>query len=143
MKVLEYVVLGDPRTKKNHQNIAGAGRRCPVCGKFEKQWVRQGKNYDAYAVSAKKQIFPLPRKPIDYPINIRYLFYMQTHRIVDELNLEGAMDDILIDAKVIADDNSRIVAGHDGTRVLYDKDNPRTEIYITRMPADRQMRLDD
>ena len=143
MKVLKYVVLGDPRTKKNHQNIAGAGRRCPVCGKFEKQWVRQGKNYDAYAVSAKKQIFPPPRKPIDYPINIRYLFYMQTLRRVDALNLEAALDDILIDAKVIADDNSRIVAGHDGTRVLYDKDNPRTEIYITRMPADRQMRLDD
>nr|DAZ39251.1 MAG TPA: Cytosine specific methyltransferase [Caudoviricetes sp.] len=32
-----------------------------------------------------------------------------------------------------ADDNSRIVAGHDGTRVLYDPKNPRTEIYITKM----------
>lgn len=141
--MLKYVVLGDPRTKKNSQTIAGKGRKCPVCGKFEKQWVRQGKNYDSYASLAAKQIRPRPRKPIDYPINIRYLFYMQTRRRVDALNLEAALDDILIDVGVIADDSARIVAGHDGTRVLYDKDNPRTEIYITRMPADRQMRLDD
>lgn len=32
---------------------------------------------------------------------------------------------------VIKDDNSRIVAGHDGSRVLYDKENPRVEITIT------------
>lgn len=142
MKVLKYVVFGDPRTKKNSQTIAGSGRRCPKCGKFEKQWIRQGKNYDAHEKSAMKQLFPLPRRPIDYPINIRYLFYMQTHRRVDGLNLAAAMDDILIDAGVIADDNSRIVAAHDGTRVRYDKENPRTEIYITRMPEPWQTRLD-
>lgn len=27
--------------------------------------------------------------------------------------------------------NSRIVAGHDGSRVLYDKENPRVEITIS------------
>lgn len=142
MKVLKYVVHGDPRTKKNSQKIAGSGRRCPKCGKFEKQWIRQGDTHDAYAKSAAKQIYPRPRRPIDYPINIRYLFYMETRRRVDQLNLMAAMDDILIDVGVIADDNCRIVAAHDGTRVRYDRENPRTEIYITRMPGDWQMRLD-
>ena len=41
--------------------------------------------------------------------------------------------DILVDAGILEDDNSNIVAGHDGSRVLYDKENPRTEILITRI----------
>ena len=34
---------------------------------------------------------------------------------------------------VLADDNSRIVAAHDGSRVDYDKQNPRVEIWIEEM----------
>ena len=56
---------------------------------------------------------------------------MRTHRRVDLVNLLEATCDILVDANVIADDNSGIVAGHDGSRVKYDKDNPRVEITIT------------
>lgn len=33
----------------------------------------------------------------------------------------------------VKDDTFTILAGHDGSRVLVDKDNPRTEIEITRM----------
>jgi hypothetical protein len=33
---------------------------------------------------------------------------------------------------IIADDNSNIVASMDGSRVLYDRENPRTEIYINK-----------
>ena len=33
MKVIQYTVKGDPRTKKNSQTIAGSGRRCPTCRK--------------------------------------------------------------------------------------------------------------
>lgn len=29
------------------------------------------------------------------------------------------------------DDNSQIIVSHDGSRVLYDKDNPRTEVTIS------------
>lgn len=87
-------------------------------------------------------LHPRPRVPIDYPINICYRFYMQTRRIVDQSNLIESMDDILIEAGIIKDDNSRIVAGHDGTRVLYDKDNPRVEIYITRMPDEAPEQID-
>lgn len=136
MKYIHYTVKGDPRTKKNSQTIAGSGRRCTQCGKFEKQWIRQGAVYDDYAEKAAWQIRPRPAKPIDFPVNVKYLFYMKTHRRVDALNLAEAMDDILQDCGVLADDRSEIVAAHDGTRVLYDKENPRTEIYITRMPVE-------
>ena len=56
---------------------------------------------------------------------------MATRRRVDGLNLEEAVDDLLVEAGILADDNSRIVISHDGSRVLYDKDNPRTEITIS------------
>ena len=131
--MIHYTIKGEPRTKKNHQQIAGAGRRCPCCGKPAKQWIRQGEVYRQYAELAAWQLRPVPDKPINYPVNCRYEFYMATRRKVDGLNLAAALDDILVERGSLADDNSRIVAGHDGTRVLYDPKNPRTEIYITKM----------
>jgi len=136
MKVLKYVIKGCPRTKKNSQMIAGAGKRCPVCHKFENQWIKQGKAHDEYAELAGWQLRPRPVNPIEWPINIKCLFYMDTNRIVDQLNLLACVDDLLVNNGIIKDDNSRIVKAHDGSRVLLDRDNPRTEIYITRMPAE-------
>ena len=57
---------------------------------------------------------------------------MPTKRRVDLLNLLEATMDILVHAGILADDNSSIVVGHDGSRVLYDKGNPRAEIYIEK-----------
>lgn len=137
MKELVYVIKGCPRTKKNSQMIAGRGKRCPVCHKFEKQWIKQGSVHDEYAELAGWQLRPRPVKPIEFPINIKCLFYMDTNRIVDQLNLLACVDDLLVDNGIIKDDNSRIVKAHDGSRVLLDRENPRTEIIITRMPAEK------
>ena len=52
---------------------------------------------------------------------------MKTARRVDLANLIEATTDILVKAHVLEDDNSRIVAAHDGSRVDYDKKNPRAE----------------
>ena len=125
-----YVINLDPRTKKNHQMIAGTGGRCPYCGKPKKQFIRQGIANQKYIVDAYPYLRPKPAVPIDRPIHIKYLFYMGTRRKVDKLNLQAAADDLLVLAEIIKDDNSSIVKSHDGTRVLYDKENPRTEIYI-------------
>ena len=137
MKVLKYVIKGDPRTKKNSQTIAGSGPRCPACGKFKKIWVRQGKAHDDYTELAGWQLRPKPVKPIDYPINVKCLFFLAADRIVDDLNLQACVDDLLVENGIIKDDNRRIVQGHDGTRSFVDRDNPRTEIYITRLPAEK------
>ena len=128
---LTYTIPLDPRTKKNHQMIAGTGGRCPLCGKPKKQFIRQGKPGAEYAFQATQYLKPRPEKPIDSPVHIRYLFYMGTRRKVDKLNLQAAADDLLVNAGILKDDHSGIVCSHDGTRVLYDKANPRTEIYIT------------
>ena len=110
--------------------IAGCGRRCPVCGKHQKQFIRQGKAGSEYSFYAEKFLFPKPAKPIDRKVHICYKFYMKTRRKVDELNLCASADDLLVSAGILKDDNTSVVAHHDGTRVFYDKENPRTEIYI-------------
>lgn len=128
---LRYTIPLDPRTKKNSQMIAGAGSKCPYCGKFQRQFIRQGSANTQYTVKAYAYLNPKPKEPIGTPVQVRYLFYMATHRKVDALNLQAAADDLLVEAGILADDNSGIVKSHDGTRVLYDKQNPRTEITIT------------
>ena len=66
---------------------------------------------------------------------------MPTRRRVDLNNLLEAATDLLVSAGVLKDDHCGIVVSHDGSRVLYDKDNPRTEITITRVPGVQQMKL--
>lgn len=57
---------------------------------------------------------------------------MPTKRRVDLCNLEEAISDVLVKYGILADDNRNIVASYDGSMVLYDKENPRTEIEITQ-----------
>lgn len=69
---------------------------------------------------------------IDYPVNVRCVFYRDSRRRVDLTNLLAAVDDILVKYQVVKDDNSNIIVSHDGSRVMYDKEHPRTEITIER-----------
>ena len=73
------------------------------------------------------------RKKIDYPLNIKAIFYRDSKRKVDLTNLLEALDDMLVKAKVIADDNRDVVASHNGSLVLYDKQKPRIEVEITKI----------
>lgn len=118
---MKITILGDPRTKKNSQRVI----RKP----YPK--VLPSKAFEQYESAARWQLLrQKPPKPIDYPVNVRCVYYMKTRRVVDLVNLEEATLDILVAAGVLADDNSRIVASMDGSRVLYDKDRPRVDIEI-------------
>ena len=70
---------------------------------------------------------------INYPVNCECIFYMDARRKVDLANLLNAVDDAMVKAGLIIDDNRDIIAGHDGSRVLHDKANPRIEITILEM----------
>jgi hypothetical protein len=52
--------------------------------------------------------------------------------LVDDLNLYASLDDLLVREKILKDDNRKIIRSRDGSRVMYDKENPRAEIYIYR-----------
>ena len=114
------VISLPPVTKKNSQRMAKRGTKIiPL----------PSKAYTEYQEGAGAFLKPIG---IDYPVEITCLFYMKTRRQVDLTNLLEAVDDVLVHYGVIADDNSKIVVSHDGSRVLYDKANPRTEICIRR-----------
>lgn len=115
---------GPPRTKKNHQRILrGAGGRPTIA---------QSKEYIQYEKDCLWQIRS-PPQPLAGPVNVKCLYYMPTRRRVDLTNLLEATDDILVRAGVLSDDCAAVVAGHDGSRVLLDRKNPRVEIEITEM----------
>ena len=121
---MTITIPGEPRTKKNSQRIVMAGGR-PV--------VLPSKQYKEYRECCLWRIPGWQKTRINYPVNMKCVYYMATKRNVDLVNLIEATCDILVDAGVIADDNSKIVVSHDGSRVKLDRDNPRAEITITRM----------
>ena len=69
-------------------------------------------------------------EPISCPVEVSCEYYMPTRRKVDLVNLLEATLDILVRAEILDDDNSNIVVSHDGSRVRYDKENPRSVVTI-------------
>lgn len=122
---LRYTIPLTPVTKKNHQQII-------INTKTKRPMVLPSKQYRAYEMDCGPYLRP-PLKPIDYPVNIKAVYYMPTNRRVDLCNLHEALCDILVKYGVIADDNFKIVHSMDGSRVYKDKENPRTEILITKV----------
>ena len=120
-----YVIPLAPVTKKNSQTIA-------INRKTGKPFVLPSKKYQEYEYAAG-HFLKAGTDARQYPVNVKCLFYMPTRRRVDLTNLLEAIDDILTRYGVVPDDNSDFIAGHDGSRVLYDHDNPRTEITITEL----------
>lgn len=120
MKEIKFTIPLPPVTKKNSQRIAN-------CGTYSK--ILQSKAYIQYEKDTG-YFLPCKNRMIEQPCEVVCLFYMPTRRIVDLTNLEEAIDDILVKYGVLKDDNSRILVSHDGSRVLYDKNNPRTEVTI-------------
>lgn len=122
-------VRGEPRSKKNSLRIVRAGNYPKILPsaayvQYEKDFIRQiNRN--------------VVKKPIDFPVNVKCVYWMGTRRKIDLVNLIEATLDILVKAGVLEDDNARIVVGHDGSEVRLDRDDPRIEIEI------REVRKDD
>ena len=122
--VYKATIEGCPRTKKNSPQIRhGSGGR---------RYVAPSDAYTAYQDATGWQL-RRPDEPLAGRYNVQVLYYMDTMRRVDLTNLLEATCDILTHYGVLEDDNSRIVASHDGSRVLLDRDNPRAEIEIAEV----------
>lgn len=141
-----------PVTKKNSQQIyINARTKRPFVSQSEayKKYERSCKEYLNITTTTKTKISNILNEiittpqyadtanfPISYPVNIQALYYRGDRRRVDLPNLHEALCDILVKHGILADDNFNIVAGMDGSKVLYDKEHPRTEITITKLEAD-------
>lgn len=120
---MKYIICGTPITKKNSSRIIlvrGKPRIIP------------SKQFVAYEKAALYQLMSVrPRTAVDHPVNVKCVYYMPTNRRVDLTNLLAATMDILVDVRILADDNAKIAVGHDGSRVEYRATEPRVEIEIT------------
>lgn len=124
MKPIKFTIPLEPKTKKN------SGRICR--NKYSgKTFFRPSEAFEQY----QKDCLPyMPKcEMITCKVNIKALYYMKTRRKVDITNLNSALHDILTHYGVIEDDNMKIVLATDGSRVFYDKKNPRTEVEITEL----------
>lgn len=120
---MQIVIPIEPRTKKNSQQIIQVHGR-PI--------IVPSRAYKEYEKACLGYIEADDRVKIDYPVNVECHYYMATKRKCDLNNLLEATTDVLVKAGVLEDDNYNIVAGHDNSRVHYDKECPRTVIKIER-----------
>ena len=123
--MIEFILHTKPITKKNNGRI--------VKTKTGRTFIIPSKQYQEFEQVVLPTLYRMKNKygVIDFPVNIECVFYTDARRKVDLPNLLNAVDDALVKSGLLEDDNRDIVAGHDLSRVFYDKQNPRIEIRIT------------
>lgn len=124
MLINQFTIYGQPRVKKNNQRVVWTGR-------YHKKIDTPA--YQEWHSSALEQLQLTKFKEVNIarPVNLKCLFYMKTEGRVDLSALYEGIQDTLVEYGVLKDDYWGVVAGHDGSRVRFDKDNPRMEITIT------------
>lgn len=113
-----YKIPGRPISKKNSMNVV-------YNKKLQRTFVVQSSQWKKYEKEAKKHLIPL-HPPIDVPVNVTVTYWVHKNKDgslpkakLDLLNLLAGTDDLLVKYKILADDDCKIVVGHDGSRVNY------------------------
>lgn len=127
MILYQTMIPLNPKTKKNNQQVL-------YNSKTKKPFISQNNAYKRYERDAGWFV-KWNKPPIKEAVNVKCVFYRDSERRVDLTNLLEAIDDVLVKYKVLADDNFKIIAGHDGSRVYVDREKPRIEIEITRLQS--------
>lgn len=123
MILFSYLVSGQPIVKKNTQKVVRVrGRTFVAYSPQYKEWLHRA--MDELALQRR------PEQPIDRPIILMCTFFVQTLRVVDLSALYEGIQDTLVKMEILKDDNAWILIGHDGSRVVLDRVNPRTEVSI-------------
>ena len=121
--MIKFTIPLAPISKKNSQQIL-------INRSTGKPFVMPSPQFKQYEAAA---LWYIPKRiHINCAVNVECHFYMSTKRKVDLTNLLEAIDDIMVKAGLLEDDNYTIIQSHDGSRVFYDKNKPRTEICITK-----------
>jgi Holliday junction resolvase RusA-like endonuclease len=110
------------RSKKNSQEIKFNYRT-------RKPFIAQGDLYKQFEKDCR-YFMPKLKEPIKKPINLKCTFIVPDRRKRDLTNLLNAIQDILVKYGVLEDDNSNIVAGLDGSRIIYQKGIEKTIVEI-------------
>lgn len=118
---MNMIIHGQPITKKNSQQIIIAGKRPCII---------PSQAYKKYAALAKSQLcLTGSPEPLQGPLSVRCLYYLETARLPDLCNLLAATHDILELCRVIENDSQ--IRSVDGSRIMgKDAARPRVEIQI-------------
>ena len=120
---VKFIIPINPITKKNNSRI--------IYNRKKKRYmIIPSEAYEKYEKACEPYI---PDTHIDYPVNIKATYYRATKHNVDLCNLHEALHDVLVKYGCIEDDNYTILVSTDGSRVEFDKENPRTEVEITKI----------
>lgn len=121
--ILQFTIPLQPITKKNNGRIIKNQKTGKLCFIPSEQYKRYEKDCKYF----------IPTHYIKDPINVKAIFYMKTKGLVDLTNLNESLHDIMQEYNCIVDDDCKIIVSTDGSRVMYDKENPRTEVTIKRI----------
>lgn len=114
------------RSKKNSQQIVwNRNTKRPM--------IIQSKIYKEFEKECGIFLARYKGDTISVPVNIKCTIFVNDKRKRDLTNLENAIADILVKYKILEDDNYNIIAGWDGSRIVYRKGQPETIIKITKM----------
>jgi len=120
-KTISFIIPINPRTKKNSSQIFKNRQS-------GKPFIVPSQLYRQYEIDCAPYIEPYN---IDYPVNIKAIYYRATKHRVDLTNLNGALHDVLQKYNCIVDDSYKVVRGTDGSRIEFDNKKPRTVVTIT------------
>ena len=141
---IEFILPVNPRPKKNNPRILWKKSDKPFqirIGKFliatlgYRPLIIPSERNEEFEKAVKPMFEQVKRETgiINFPINIKAIFYRETQHKIDLTNLNEALHDAMVNSGLLLDDNRDLIAGTDGSRVFYDKFNPRIEITITEM----------
>jgi len=118
MPEISITLPGSIRSKKNSKRIFARGKI---------KMVLPSKAYEAWEAEARKEAWKdaiIP--PLDCPVEVTAVCYCKG-QLPD---LSGALESVgdCLEGIVWADD--KVIYSWDGSRIIHDKDNPRTEVKV-------------
>lgn len=116
--IATYTIPGSVRSKKNSKRIFARGP-------FKK--VLPSKAYEAWEKEARQSLWgKVIIPPICGPCCVKAIFYYRGQKP----DLSGAMESIADAMEGLLWANDGLIESWDGSRLIHDKDNPRTEIEV-------------
>ncbi len=117
---MKFVIHGSIRSKKNSKRIFGVGR----CKK-----VLPSKAYEQWEKGAHGELWHQIRGIFfNEPIWVKAIFYYKGKRP----DIHGAMESLADCLEGVLIQNDSQIESWDGSRMIHDKDDPRTEFEIVR-----------
>lgn len=127
-----FTLPGIPRTKKTSQRVLRMGKINKIVP--SKAWIDWRNQCRAYVATKPELHLFLSR-----PVNCRALFYRDADR-GDSSGFISGLADVLEEIQIVL--NDRYITQWDGTRMLKDASNPRTEIILTVLKQDVQEEIE-